>query len=132
MNVQIVTAQPSDWATYRELRLRSLRESPDAYGSTYAFEADFSAELWQQRLAGATTFMAALDGDRGAPIGTATGLGRSPVSSSGFLVLVEESLEGAVVGGVVGGVVLPAVPDDVEPGAGEDAGGVGVVVVSGA
>jgi GNAT superfamily N-acetyltransferase len=76
MNVQIVTAQPSDWATYRELRLRSLRESPDAYGSTYAFEADFSAELWQQRLAGATTFLAALDGDRGAPIGTATGLGR--------------------------------------------------------
>lgn len=38
----------------------------------------------------------------------------------------EESLEGVVSGGVVGGVVLPAVPDDVEPGAGEDADGVGV------
>jgi hypothetical protein len=34
--------------------------------------------------------------------------------------------------GVVGGVVLPAVPDDVEPGAGEYAYGVGVVVSAGA
>jgi len=36
-----------------------------------------------------------------------------------------------VIGGVVGGVVLPAVPDDVEPGAGEDAYGVGVVLAAG-
>jgi len=35
-------------------------------------------------------------------------------------------------GGVVGGVVLPAVPDDVEPGAGQYAYGVGVVVSAGA
>ena len=35
-------------------------------------------------------------------------------------------------GGVVGDVVLPAVPDDVEPGAGQDADGVGVVVAAGA
>ncbi len=34
-------------------------------------------------------------------------------------------------GGVVGGSVLPAVPDDVEPGAGEDADRVGVVVAAG-
>src|SRR6478672_7337242 len=74
MSVQIVTAQPGDWAAYRELRLRSLRESPDAYGSTYAFEADFSPELWQQRLTGATTFLAVLDDDRKTPIGTVTGL----------------------------------------------------------
>ena len=54
------------------------------------------------------------------------------MSSRGLLILVEEALEGAVLGGVVGGVVLPAVPDDVEPGAGEDADGVGVVVAAGA
>ena len=45
---------------------------------------------------------------------------------------VEEALEGVVLGGVVGGVVLPAVPDDEQPGAGEDADGVGVVVAAGA
>ena len=54
------------------------------------------------------------------------------MSSRGLMILVEEPLEGAVLGRVVGGVVLPAVPDDVEPGSGEHAGGVGVVVASGA
>jgi GNAT superfamily N-acetyltransferase len=74
MIAQIVTAQPSDWAAYRELRLRSLRESPDAYGSTYSYEAEFSPEVWQQRISGATTYLALLDGDRRTPIGTVTGL----------------------------------------------------------
>ena len=40
-------------------------------------------------------------------------------------------LECSVVGGFVNGVGLPAVPDDVEPGAGEDACGVGVIVSAG-
>ena len=57
---------------------------------------------------------------------------RCPVSSRGLLILVEESLQGSCRVGVVGGVVLPAVPDDVEPGAGQDADGVGVVVAAGA
>jgi hypothetical protein len=47
------------------------------------------------------------------------------------LILVEEPLEGPVLGWVVGDVVLPAVPDQVQPGAGEDAGGVGVVLAAG-
>src|SRR6185503_12707410 len=55
----------------------------------------------------------------------------SPVSSGGLFVL-QECLEGAVLSRVVGDVVLPAVPDDVEPGAGQDAHGVGVVVTAGA
>src|SRR3954452_10020764 len=58
-----------------------------------------------------------------------------PVSTPGSgglrFVVVEEVLEGAVVGGVVGDVVLPAAPDDVCPGAGEDAHGVGVVAAAG-
>jgi hypothetical protein len=37
-----------------------------------------------------------------------------------------------VFGGVVGDAVLPAFPDDVEPGSGQDPHGVGVVVVAGA
>jgi hypothetical protein len=36
-----------------------------------------------------------------------------------------------VFGWVVGGVVLPAAPDDVEPGAGEDADGVRMIVAAG-
>src|SRR5258708_22584027 len=53
-----------------------------------------------------------------------------PVSSRGLVLVREQGLEGSVVGGVVGGVGLPAVPDDVEPGSGEDADGVWVVLAA--
>src|SRR5580704_5298846 len=55
----------------------------------------------------------------------------SPVSSRLRFLLGEDPLEGLVAGWVVGGSVLPAVPDDVQPGAGEDADGVRVVVAAG-
>lgn len=43
----------------------------------------------------------------------------SPVSSR-LRFLGEDALEGLVAGGVVGDAVLPAVPDDEQPGAGEE------------
>src|SRR5438105_4660274 len=46
--------------------------------------------------------------------------------------LVGECGGGAVPGGVVGDAVEPARPDDADPGAGEDAGGVGVVLAASA
>ena len=55
----------------------------------------------------------------------------SPVSSRCRFLFGEDALEGLVPGGVVGCAVLPAVPDDVEPGAGEDAYGVWVFLFSG-
>lgn len=42
----------------------------------------------------------------------------SPVSSRRLANLVKESLQGSVLGGVVSDAVLPAVSDDVKPGAG--------------
>ena len=50
------------------------------------------------------------------------------VSSGPVSMSAEQCLEGAMVAGVVGGSVVPAVPDDAEPG--EDAD-VGVVVAAG-
>jgi hypothetical protein len=55
----------------------------------------------------------------------------SPVSSRGLLMLLQHGLEGSVFVGVVGTVGLPAAPDHVEPGTGEDAGGVRVIVAAG-
>src|SRR5664279_1114817 len=55
-----------------------------------------------------------------------------PVSSCRWLlILIEDPLQGAVVGRVVDGVVLPAAPDDVDPGAGQDTDGVLVVAFPG-
>ena len=39
MTFRIRAGEPADWLIYREIRLRMLAETPDAYGSSYAFEA---------------------------------------------------------------------------------------------
>lgn len=42
---------PEEWPIYRDLRLRALHESPDAYGSVYAAECGQTDEEWAERLA---------------------------------------------------------------------------------
>ena len=39
-----------EWPLYRDLRLRALRDSPDAYGSILDLEAALSDEEWTERL----------------------------------------------------------------------------------
>lgn len=65
-----------DWAVFREIRLRSLLESPDAFGSTYGEESSHGEGPWRDWAAGrwqgasAAVFLAT-EIDR--PVGTATG-----------------------------------------------------------
>ena len=40
-----------DWATWRDIRLRALRESPSAFGSTYDREEAFPEAVWRDELA---------------------------------------------------------------------------------
>jgi len=42
---------PDAWESWRAIRLRSLEDSPDAFGSTLAHERGFGPADWQQRLA---------------------------------------------------------------------------------
>lgn len=44
---------PQDAATYRAVRLRSLADSPDAFGSTWAHEDALPQDHWPARLAAA-------------------------------------------------------------------------------
>ncbi len=75
MEFKIIRAEPQDWQTFVELRLHYLRTEPAAYGSTYAREVGFGAELWQERLAANWSFLAyPADDPDAAPAGTATGL----------------------------------------------------------
>lgn len=41
--------KPEEWAAYRAIRLRALRDAPDAFGATYAGEAALSDSDWQDR-----------------------------------------------------------------------------------
>lgn len=40
----------SDWLDYKTIRLRSLLESPESFGSTYERESAFQTEQWRARL----------------------------------------------------------------------------------
>ena len=46
---------PDEWRTYRDLRLRALSESPDAFGSTYEREVVLTDDDWRNRLADGAT-----------------------------------------------------------------------------
>lgn len=65
-----------DWTEFREIRLRSLLDSPDAFGSTYGEESSASEDAWRDWAAGrwqsgtAAVFLAE---DDGRAVGTATG-----------------------------------------------------------
>ncbi|MGN6578020.1 MAG: GNAT family N-acetyltransferase [Nocardioides sp.] len=51
LTVRLTTVE--DWQAWRDLRLRSLQDSPDAFGSTYAREAAFTDDDWRDRARGA-------------------------------------------------------------------------------
>lgn len=48
-------ATPDEWKTYRNLRLRALLDSPDAFGSTHEAEATRTDAMWSARVAEATS-----------------------------------------------------------------------------
>ena len=72
MDFRIRGGQPDDWQAYRDIRLRMLQETPDAYGSSYAREAGFSESEWRTRTTHPMLFLAVNENDE--VVGTATGL----------------------------------------------------------
>jgi ribosomal protein S18 acetylase RimI-like enzyme len=57
---KIKIMKKNDWEIYRSLRLRSLQESPDSFGSTYERELTYTSTQWQTRLETANRTLHAL------------------------------------------------------------------------
>lgn len=51
--MDIVRLPIDKWSDYRELRLRALKENPEAFSSSYANELQQPVEFWKTRLADA-------------------------------------------------------------------------------
>lgn len=49
-NITIRTMTPDDCSLYRSLRLKSLADAPDAFGSTLAAEQAYPEQHWRSRL----------------------------------------------------------------------------------
>jgi GNAT superfamily N-acetyltransferase len=64
---------PDDWELLRDVRLRALREDPDAFLSTHAEESAFAESVWRERAGNADGASFVLL-DEGAAEGVATGI----------------------------------------------------------
>jgi GNAT superfamily N-acetyltransferase len=51
--IRIRRFTPREWPAYRALRLRSLADAPQAFGSSFAAEEAWAQELWMARLTAA-------------------------------------------------------------------------------
>jgi ribosomal protein S18 acetylase RimI-like enzyme len=101
--VTVRVATGEDWTTWRDLRLRALRDTPSAFGSTYERELGFTEEGWRDRLRDphAVSVLARVDE---APVGMGGGFQDLP----GFLHVVAMWTEPEHRGLGVGSAVLAA------------------------
>ncbi len=96
---------PDEWRLLREIRLAALRDSPFAFGSTYARELGFDEQVWRLRVAGRGYFLAV---DGGSPVGLAAGY-RDPDALPGRRELVSMWITPAARGYGVAALLIDAV-----------------------
>lgn len=95
---------PDEWEDWRDIRLRSLLEDPDAFGSTYARESQFDESTWRARTDGTSgPAMLAYADDK------AVGMGAGWLYEPGRLMVVAMWTEPAWRGQGVGRSVLDQV-----------------------
>ena len=59
--IQIIKLPPERWNEYKALRLRALKDDPQAFGSSYTKEVAYSDDKWRERTNNSVLF--ATDGN---------------------------------------------------------------------
>ena len=103
MAFTISRAEEADWSAYQQIRLRSLLEAPEAYGSSHERELGLTESEWRARAASGRLFLARDDEQR--VVGTAAGL----LGGDGHLDLVGMFVAGEVRGRGCAELLLDAV-----------------------
>lgn len=82
-----------DWQAYRQMRLAALRESPEAFVSSYDEEKDYDEDFWRLRMSRSTRLVAVQDTQ---PVGIVS-IGQSSDEDVAelFGMWVEPTLRGA-------------------------------------
>lgn len=60
--IEVRTLAEDEWATYREVRLRALKESPEAFAADLEDEAEYDEEFWRSRMNRSRRLLAEVDG----------------------------------------------------------------------
>jgi len=106
MSAAVRVATGDDWPVWRDLRLRALRESPDAFGSTAAREEAFTEPDWRARLEEPGTVAVLVEGD-----GAAVAMGAAYPDLPGLLHVVAMWTDPAFRGRGLAGTVLAAIEE---------------------
>lgn len=69
--IEVRHVDGSDWHAWRDIRLRSLQDAPDAFGSTWERELRFTREDWTDRLDGDGASVLAYAGEEPVAMGAA-------------------------------------------------------------
>jgi GNAT superfamily N-acetyltransferase len=95
---------PDDWQQFKDVRLASLRDSPDAFGGTLQEALGRNEMGWRQMLAGRTQFVATVGGE---VVGTAGGIAASSGKYAELVSMwVAPGFRGRGVGGQLVGAVM--------------------------
>lgn len=103
VGVEVRPVVADDWEAWRDIRLRSLCDSPDAFGSTVEHELACTEQDWRRRLDGSGPAVLAWSG------GATVGMGAGFLHAPGRMMVVAMWTDPAWRGHGVGSRVLDAV-----------------------
>jgi ribosomal protein S18 acetylase RimI-like enzyme len=102
--IEVKQLVPGEWELMKAIRLRSLGDTPDAFGADYAREVAFTEQDWRRRFTTSSAFVA-LDGEEA--VGMVAG-----VPDDGGWMLVAMWVASEARGKRVAGLLIDAVVAD--------------------